>query len=219
MYTIRLVDPRRERILWAAITARQQACYARYGASKASAEYDPFSGLVFALAVLDGDGIPVAGARLHVRDHGYPLPIERHFAGNALLAGELEIRGREGVGEVSGLWASAGLAGTGVGGAIVAATTAHAPVLGVRHLIAFVHHHHRFNEAVGFLRDDRFGEVAYPDARYRSVVRWCDAKILHGADPAVRLAILLQRRRLTRGETIPFDHPVAPPAREAAIVA
>jgi hypothetical protein len=217
VYTIKLVDPRRERTLWAAFAAGQRSCYARYGAARAAADFDPFSGRVFALAVLDDEGVPAAGARLHVRDEGHPLPIERHFDRQPLLRGELERLAPQGVGEVSGLWASHGLAGTGIGGAIVAATAAHAQLVGVRHLVAFVHHHHRFSDAVGFHRDENLGEHAYPDARYRSVVRWCDTKTLHTADPAVRLAILQQRRVASRGERIPLDIPALAEPRLAAV--
>ncbi|HET8643914.1 MAG TPA: hypothetical protein VFO85_00405 [Vicinamibacteria bacterium] len=212
-----MVDPRRERMLWAAIAAGQRACYARYGATRATAEFDAFSGKVFAVAVLDPEGVPAAGARIHVRDVEHPLPIERHFARNALLRSELAQRSASGVGEVSGLWAREELAGTGIGASIVATTIAHAPLVGVRQLVAFVHHHHRFNDAVGFRRDERFGEHPYPDSRYRSVVRWADARTLDGADTAVRLAILLQRRQLARGEQIRLNHPVAPVRRLAAV--
>ena len=217
MYTIKLVDPRKERTLWAAIAAGQRACYARYEASEASVEFEPFSGRVFALAVLDGASVPVAGARIHVRDNEHPLPIERHFAGNALLRTELEARAPHGVGEVGGLWASEALAGTGIGGSIVAATAAHAPLVGVRHLIAFVHQHNRFNDDVGFHRDERFGEHRHPDARHRSVVRWCDTKALETAHRSFRLAILLQRRTVSRGERIRLKLPALAPSRLAAV--
>jgi GNAT superfamily N-acetyltransferase len=217
VYTIKLVDPRKERALWSAIAAGQRECYARYGAAKASSDFDPFAGRVFAVAVVDGDGVPVAGARIHVRDNEHPLPIERHFAGNALLRNELAARAAQGVGEVGGLWAVKDLAGTGIGRSVVAATAAHAPMVGVRHLIAFVHQHHRFNDAVGFHLDERFGETPYPDARYRSVVRWCDTRALETAHRSVRLAILLQRRTVSRGERIRLNLPALVPSRQVAV--
>jgi GNAT superfamily N-acetyltransferase len=196
------VDPRRQRTAWATIAFQQRACYARYGASNASADYDPFSGRVFALAVVDPDGVPVAGARIHVRDDAHPLPIERHFQNQPLLRAELECRMPRGVGEVGGLWACRELAGTGIGADIVAAAAAYAPLLGVRHLVAFTHHHHRFSDAVGFRRDERFPEKAYPDERYRSVVRWCDTRTLDTAAWTVRGAILQQRLAIRHGERI-----------------
>lgn len=216
MYTFKLVDPRRERTLWAAFAAGQRACYARYGASGASSRFDPFSGRLFALAVLDSEGVPEAGARIHVRDAEHPLPIELHFADTPLMRTELERRSGEGVAEIGGLWAAEGLAGTGIGAEIVAATVAHAPQLGVRHLVAFVHHHHRFNDAVGFHRDARFAERAYPDPRYRSVVRWCDTQGLD-TDARVRAGILEQRRAIARGDRIGLDLRAPAQARLAAI--
>jgi hypothetical protein len=215
MYTIRLVDPRQEQTLWAALASGQEACYARFGASKALATFDPFSGRVFAIAVLKGEGLPVAGARIHVRDRWHPLPIERHFADHQLMREELEHRMLEGVGEVSGLWARDGLAGTGIGASIVAAAAAHGPLLCVRNLIAFVHQHHRFSDAVGFYRDERFGEHAYPDARYRSHVRWCDTYTLDRADRAVRRTVFHQRGAALRGERIPLTFPYPAPSLAA----
>ena len=207
MYTIRMVDPRKEQTLWAAIAAGEKACHARYGLSKAKVPFDPFSGRVFAVAVLKGEGVPVAGARIHVRDRWHALPIERLFVGNRLLREELDTRMLEGVGEVTGLWACDGLAGTGIGGSIVAAAASHGPLLCVRNLIALVHQHHRFSDAVGFYRDDRFGEHAYPDARYQSHVRWCDTYTLDRADRAVRFAVFNQRGAVLRGESIPLSFP------------
>ena len=213
MYTIRLVDPRRERMLWGVVAAGQRAWEARHGASSVLDGFDPFSGHVFAVAFLDRDGIPVAGARIHVRAAGSPLPIERHFAHNALLSSELARRQEAGVGEVSGLWAAEELAGTGIDAAAVATAAAHAPIVGVRHLVAFVHQRHRVNEAAGFHLDGRFGEHPYPDSSHRSVVRWCDTRTLEGADRAVRLAVVLQRRQLARREQIRFHRRVATWAR------
>ena len=218
MYTIRLVDPRKEQTLWAAISAGQKACYDRYGVSKANTPFDAFTGRVFAIAVLKGEGVPVAGARIHIRDRWHPLPIERLLVSHRLLQDELDTRMLEGVGEVSGLWARDGLAGTGIGASIVAATAAHGPLLCVRSMIAFVHQHHRFSDAVGFYRDERFGEHAYPDARYRSHVRWCDTYMLDRADRAVRHAVFSHRSAVLRGERIPLALP-APAPRLASVVA
>jgi RimJ/RimL family protein N-acetyltransferase len=154
------------------------------------------------VVVLDERGAVVAGTRIHRRAPGHALPVERILATHSGVRRGLDWRQPSGVGEVAGLWASPALAGTGIGGPIVATAVAHASALGMAHLVGFAHQYNRFTRRVGFEPDRSLGEHAYPDGRYRSTVNWCDALGLTSADSFFRGMILDLRRRVLRGERL-----------------
>jgi hypothetical protein len=199
-----LVDPRRHRGLWQQFVAGQRRCYERFGVAAASAEVDAMGGDVWCVVALRGD-TPVAGARLLVKTPGRPLPLEHLLGRHPALAQELQARRAEGVAEVGGLWAAEDLAGTGIGGPVIAAAVACAAAIRVRHLVSFAHHHNRFTRAVGFEPDARLGVHPYPDERYRSTVNWCDAFELANAEPFVRRTIRRWRRHAVAGVALPFE--------------
>jgi hypothetical protein len=183
--------------------AGQRRCYERYGVAAASASVDVSGGHVWCVAALRGDA-PVAGARLHVKTPFHPLPLERVLGGHAVLEEELRLRQADGIAEVAGLWAEPDWAGTGIGGPVVAAAMACAAALPVRHLVSFAHHLNRFTRTVGFEPDPRLGEHAYPDARYRSTVHWCDAFDPETAEPFVQRTVREWRRHALAGGALPF---------------
>jgi hypothetical protein len=199
-----LVDPARHGGVWRQFVAGQRRCYERFGVSAASAEVDAMGGDVWCVVALCGDAA-VAGARLHVKTPGRPLPLERLLEGHAVLAEEIEFRRADGVAEVGGLWAAEDLAGTGIGGPVIAAAVACAAAIGVRHLVSFAHHRNRFTRAVGFEADARLGVHPYPDERYRSTVNWCDAFEPAAAEPFVQRTIRRWRRHAVAGVPLPFD--------------
>jgi GNAT superfamily N-acetyltransferase len=203
MLSLVLVDPRSRADLWRAFVAAQRLCYERYGAASAVVDVDVSAGHVWCVVALC-DERTVAGARLHVRAPGHPLPLERVLGEHPVLRRELRTRGPAGIAEVGGLWAAEEWAGTGIGGPVIAATVACAAALGVRHLASFAHQFNRFTRAVGFEPDPRLGEHAYPDERYRSTVNWCDAFDPITADPFVLSTIRSWRQRALAGDPMPY---------------
>jgi len=199
-----LVDPRRHGGVWQEFVAGQRRCYERFGVAAASVEVDATVADVWCVVALRGEAL-VAGARLHVKTPGRPLPLEGLLGRHAALEEELHDRRAEGVAEVGGLWATEDLAGTGIGGPVIAAAVACAAAIPVRHLVSFAHHHNRFTRAVGFEPDARLGVHAYPDKRYRSTVNWCDAFEPATAEPFVQRAIQQWRRHALAGDPLPFD--------------
>ena len=216
MYTIKLVDPRKEPSGWEAIAAGEAAHVASLGAFGAGAEFNG-AGRVFGLAFFDSEGVPLAGARIHIRDNEHPLPLERQLRGDVSLRRQLDRRAAEGVGEVAGLWSSEALAASGIAGSVVAAAAAQAPVLGVRHLVAFVRQEQPWLDALGFRHDEDLDEQAEPDVRPRSDLRWCDTEKLAGSERMWRLAILMQRRNLLRGRTLQVERAAPAAGRWAAV--
>jgi hypothetical protein len=199
-----LVDPRRHAGVWRQFVAGQRRCYERFGVAAATADVDATGGDVWCVVALR-DAIPVAGARLIVRTPNRPLPLERLLGTHPALAQELGARAGEGVAEVGGLWSTEDLAGTGIGGPVIAAAVACAAAIPVRHLVSFAHQHNRFTRAVGFAPDARLGVHPYPDARYRSTVNWCDAFDPQAAQPFVQRVVRQWRRHALIGIPLPFD--------------
>ena len=199
-----LVDPRRHGGVWQQFVAGQRRCYERFGVAAASAEVDATGGDVWFVAAVRGEAL-VAGARLHVRTPGRPLPLERLLGAHPVLAQQLRARRADGVAEVGGLWATEDLAGTGIGGPVIAAAVACAAAIPVRYLVSFAHHHNRFTRAVGFEPDARLGVHAYPDERYLSTVNWCDALEPATAEPFVQRTIRHWRRHAMAGVALPFE--------------
>jgi hypothetical protein len=199
-----LVDPRRHRGMWRQFVAGQRRCYERFGVAAAAEEVDATGGDVWCVVALRGE-TPVAGARLLVKTPDRPLPLERLLGVHSALAQELQARRVDGVAEVGGLWAAEDLAGTGIGGPVVAAAVACAAAIPVRHLVSFAHHHNRFTRTVGFEPDARLGVHAYPDERYRSTVNWCDAFDPKAAEPFVQRTIRRWRRHAVAGAALPFE--------------
>ena len=190
--------------MWQQFVAGQWRCYERFGVAGASAEVDATGGDVWCVVALRGDA-PVAGARLLVKTPGRPLPLEGLLGAHPALAQGCRARRAEGVAEVGGLWATEDLAGTGIGGPVIAAAVACAAAIPVRHLVSFAHHHNRFTRAVGFEPDARLGVHPYPDERYRSTVNWCDALDPVTAEPFVQRTIRRWRRHAVAGVALPFD--------------
>jgi hypothetical protein len=201
--TAALVEPSRVPDLAARFFERQRACYARHGAEAAVVEpwWEP--GAAWLVCVLDGASELAAGARLAIRGARTPLPVEEALGAHDRLREEIGRRARGGLAEVGALWASDEVAGSGIGGAVIATSVAFAAVLGVRHLVSLAHDRTRFAQRVGFEPDLDIGPQPYPDARYRSLVCWCDAQTVQTAEPTVRAAIFEMRRRAFRGGGVP----------------
>ena len=195
MFHIRIADAEAS---WVAEFDREQAaCYARYGASGAITP--PSHGDRTRYIAVMRDGTMVAGIRIHPKSPGVPLPFEAYLELGDDARHELAWRAEDGVAELAGLWSSASVAGTGIGGYVVGAAVAVAPLHGLRHLCSFAHQFNRFTREVGFEPDARVGEHAYPDRRYRSTLNWCDAVELATATPAVRERIFALRAAARAG--------------------
>lgn len=189
----------------------QADCYARYGAAAAVASSPPHAEVRYLVVVRDGR--MVAGIRFHPRRAGILLPLEDYFGDHPVVGEELEARTPEGIAELCGLWSRKEVARTGIGGYIVGAAVAVAPAYGFRHLCSFAHQFNRFTRKVGFEPDVRIGEHAYPDARYRSTVNWCDAISFPTADAEVRTRILWLRAQASRAAGAPLPLGFHPPRR------
>lgn len=187
---------------------RQSACYARYGATAAVTL--PARGDGTRYLSVTRDGAMVAGIRIHPRTDRVPLPFEAYLDVDSRLAEELASRTRSGIAELAGLWSSTSVARSGIGGYIVAAAVAVAPLLALRHMCSFAHQFNRFTRAVGFEPDVRVGEHPYPDPRYRSTLNWCDALELSTAAPSVRAHILaLREAASTPGSLMSLRFPLS----------
>jgi hypothetical protein len=202
--SLMLVDPRHHDGVWERFVAGQRRCYEQFGVAAASVEVDVTGGDVWCVVALRGEAV-VAGARLQVKAPGRPLHLEGVLGLHSALEEELQARREDGVAEVGGLWATEDLAGTGIGGPVIAAAVACAAAIPVRHLVSFAHHHNRFTRAVGFEPDARLGVHAYPDGRYRSTVNWCDAFEPATAEPFVQRTVRQWRRHALVGDPLPFE--------------
>ena len=191
----------------------QAACYARYQVGLA-ARAPSFDDSVRYL-IVTREGSMVAGIRIHTRRPDRPLPFEAYFAGNEQLAAELDWRMKDGIAELAGLWSSPEVARTGIGGFIVGAAAAAAPYLDLAHMVSFAHQFNRFTRQVGFEPDLSLGEHAFPDARYRSAVNWCETDSFKTADPEARTRILALRAGISQvlqGGKLPLGfHPPTRP--------
>ncbi len=187
---------------------RQSECYARYGASAAVGVPERDDGTRYLRVTRDG--AMVAGIRIHPRADRVPLPFEAYLEVDDHLAEQLAWRARSGIAELAGLWSSTSVARSGIGGYIVAAAVAVAPLLALRHLCSFAHQFNRFTRAVGFEPDVRVGEHPYPDPRYRSTLNWCDALELPTAAPGIRTHILaLREAASTPGSVMSLRFPIS----------
>jgi hypothetical protein len=192
---------------------QQALCYARYGAIAAVTTPEPGDGTRY--LIVTHERTMVAGIRIHARSETVALPLEACLAVDEYLGHQLASRAASGVAELAGLWSSASMARTGIGGYIVAAAVAIAPLFALRHMCSFAHQFNRFTREVGFEPDARVGEHPYPDPRYRSTLNWCDALELPTATPQARARIVaLRDAASTLGPRAPVPLRFQPPTRD-----
>lgn len=207
MFEIRLVGPGADPAFVRNFAARQLESYAEFAVSKVAAavseEDCEQEGVYFIVALKQSTGELVGGLRIHVARPGLLLPVERALPTVGRLRVLLPLYRARGLAEMSGVWVQATLRGSGLSGVMTRAGIAVMPLLQVRHVIAFTHHHVlRFWTPCGFAVDRRFGTHAYPDARYESSLIWLDPLALTHATPTQRAMILKMREAMTNGETI-----------------
>lgn len=210
MFQIRLVGPGADTGFVRDFTTRQVQSYAEFAvqkvASSISQEECEQEGVYFVVAVQESTGELVGGLRIHVARPGQLLPVERALPTVGRLRVLLPLYRTRGLAEMSGLWVEPVLRGSGLSGVLMRAGVAAMPLLQVRHVIAFTHHHVlRFWNPIGFAVDRRFGTHAYPDHRYESSLIWIDPLSLTHAKPNQRALILAMREALRCGDTIQWS--------------
>ena len=189
-------------------------CYARFSADRAAigrVDVDRSAGLFFVLArerrqVLGGCGI-------HVRSKPGSLPVERALGEVPLLQQKLDHHHH--VAELSGLWVSDVLRGSGLSLRLMQAAMAALPILGVMVGVGFSHQHVLPLYAnIGLFPDPELSNFAYPDRRYLSTVLWADAMNLTGVTEANRRRIMSARETFAEGNKVHFrvDRPKSIPA-------
>jgi hypothetical protein len=207
MLVLRLVNPGADPTAIEDFYAGQTAAYAEFAAEKAATsitkeELD--DGCVYFVVAQDEvTGEFAGGLRLYLRLPGTRLPVERVLSDNHMLLHELETRSRDGVAEISGLWAQGRWRGTGLSSAMVRVAIAAMPLLRARYGIAFSHHYVLASWVpIGFVLDPLVGRLPYPDRRYESSVIWVDPVTLVNAEPEQRALIFDLRAALLRGDGI-----------------
>lgn len=207
MFEIRLVGPGADASFVRNFTARQIESYAEFAVAKVASAISQHEceqeGVYFIVAVQPSTGQLVGGLRIHVARPGQLLPVERALPTVGRLRVLLPLYRTRGLAEMSGLWVEPVLRGSGLSGALMRAGVAAMPLLQVRHVIAFTHHHVlRFWTPIGFAVDRRFGTHAYPDARYESSLIWIDPQALTQAMPTQRAMILKMREAMSSHNVI-----------------